>query len=62
MGNLGGKEAEAVPTHGRPYLLSLSLQPLGVEFFKRGKLVAVPTDTFYGLVSYPFNLAAVEEI
>ncbi len=36
MGNLGGKQAEAVPTHGRPYSLSLSLPPLGIEFFKRG--------------------------
>jgi len=36
MGNLGGKQAEAVPTHGRPYSLALSLPPLGIEFFKRG--------------------------
>ena len=35
-GNLGGKEAEAVPAHGRPYSLSLTLPPLGIEFFKRG--------------------------
>jgi 1,4-alpha-glucan branching enzyme len=36
MGNLGGKDAEAVPTHGRPYSISLSLPPLGIEFFRRG--------------------------
>ncbi len=35
MGNLGGKEADAVSTHGRPYSLSLSLPPLGIEFFRR---------------------------
>ena len=29
---------------------------------KRGQVVAVPTDTFYGLAADPFNLAAVEEI
>jgi len=32
------------------------------EFIKRGRVVAVPTDTFYGLAADPFNLAAVEEI
>ena len=36
VGNLGGKETEAIPTHGRPYSLSLTLPPLGIEFFKRG--------------------------
>ena len=33
-----------------------------VDFIKRGQVVAVPTDTFYGLAADPFNLAAVEEI
>src|SRR5216684_1580789 len=32
------------------------------EFIKRGRVVGVPTDTFYGLAADPFNLAAVEEI
>jgi L-threonylcarbamoyladenylate synthase len=32
------------------------------EFIKRGLVVGVPTDTFYGLAADPFNLAAVEEI
>jgi L-threonylcarbamoyladenylate synthase len=32
------------------------------DFIKRGQVVGVPTDTFYGLGADPFNLAAVEEI
>jgi len=32
------------------------------ELIRRGQVVAVPTDTFYGLAADPFNLAAVEEI
>lgn len=32
------------------------------EFIRRGEVVGVPTDTFYGLAADPFNLAAVEEI
>jgi L-threonylcarbamoyladenylate synthase len=31
-------------------------------FLSRGSVVAVPTDTFYGLAADPFNLAAVDEI
>jgi 1,4-alpha-glucan branching enzyme len=34
QGNLGGKQAEAMPTHGRPHSVSLSLPPLGVVFLK----------------------------
>ena len=34
IGNLGGVSAEAVPTHGRPYSLRLSLPPLAALFFK----------------------------
>ncbi len=33
-----------------------------VQLILRGKVVAVPTDTFYGLSADPFNLAAVSEI
>jgi len=33
-GNLGGLEASPVPSHGKPYSLSLTLPPLGVLFFK----------------------------
>ncbi len=29
-------------------------------FIKRGQVVGVPTDTFYGLAADPFNLAAIE--
>jgi tRNA threonylcarbamoyl adenosine modification protein (Sua5/YciO/YrdC/YwlC family) len=32
------------------------------ELIAGGRVVAVPTDTFYGLAADPFNLAAVEEI
>src|SRR5207302_9370754 len=31
-------------------------------FLSRGSVIAIPTDTFYGLAADPFNLAAVEEI
>ena len=31
-------------------------------FIRRGELVAVPTDTFYGIAADPFNLAAVRHI
>jgi L-threonylcarbamoyladenylate synthase len=32
------------------------------EYIQRGELVAIPTDTFYGIAADPFNLAAVERI
>jgi L-threonylcarbamoyladenylate synthase len=32
------------------------------QFITRGKVVAIPTDTFYGLAADPFNLSAVEQI
>jgi len=32
------------------------------ELIRRGELVAIPTDTFYGIAADPFNLAAVEQI
>ena len=32
------------------------------ELITRGRVVGIPTDTFYGLAADPFNLAAVEEI
>jgi tRNA threonylcarbamoyl adenosine modification protein (Sua5/YciO/YrdC/YwlC family) len=32
------------------------------EFIRRGQVVGVATDTFYGLAADPFNLAAIEEI
>ncbi len=35
IGNLGGKEAENIPMHGRRYSLSLTLPPLGVLYLKK---------------------------
>jgi 1,4-alpha-glucan branching enzyme len=35
LGNGGGRQAESVPTHGRPYSLPLTLPPLAAVFFKR---------------------------
>jgi len=32
------------------------------ELISRGRVVGVPTDTFYGLAADPYNLAAIEEI
>jgi tRNA threonylcarbamoyl adenosine modification protein (Sua5/YciO/YrdC/YwlC family) len=32
------------------------------SFLKRGEVIGLPTDTFYGLAADPFNLAAVERI
>jgi tRNA threonylcarbamoyl adenosine modification protein (Sua5/YciO/YrdC/YwlC family) len=32
------------------------------SFIKRGEVIGLPTDTFYGLATDPFNLAAVERI
>ena len=37
MGNLGGKETEEIPCHGRPWSLDFTLPPLGAVFFKQGK-------------------------
>lgn len=34
MGNLGSKEAENIPMHGRPYSINLILPPLSVSIFK----------------------------
>jgi len=34
MGNLGGVQAEEIPTHGRPFSLKLTLPPLAALFFK----------------------------
>jgi 1,4-alpha-glucan branching enzyme len=35
-GNMGGIEADAVPFHGRPYSLNLTVPPLGAIFLKGG--------------------------
>jgi 1,4-alpha-glucan branching enzyme len=34
LGNLGGVQAEEIPTHGRPFALKLTLPPLAALFFK----------------------------
>ncbi|MDR7435714.1 MAG: 1,4-alpha-glucan branching protein GlgB [Armatimonadota bacterium] len=34
QGNLGGREADPIPFHGRPYSLALTLPPLGCLFLK----------------------------
>ena len=36
-GNLGGVEADAIPFHGRPYSLNLTVPPLGAIFLKSDK-------------------------
>jgi 1,4-alpha-glucan branching enzyme len=35
QGNLGGVDAGPVPSHGRPYLLTITVPPLGMVVFKR---------------------------
>jgi len=35
LGNCGGVRAEAIPSHGRPYSLRLTVPPLSVTVFKR---------------------------
>jgi len=35
QGNLGGVNAELLPTHGHPWALTLTLPPLGATFFRR---------------------------
>jgi len=37
MGNLGGKETEETPCHGRPWSLDLTLPPLGAVFLKKAE-------------------------
>jgi 1,4-alpha-glucan branching enzyme len=34
MGNGGGVTAQAIPQHGRPFSLELTLPPLGAVFFR----------------------------
>ena len=34
QGNLGGVEAQAVPSHGYPYSIAINVPPLGAVFFK----------------------------
>src|SRR6202050_2134545 len=32
------------------------------SFIRRGRVIGIPTDTFYGLSADPFNLAAIERV
>jgi 1,4-alpha-glucan branching enzyme len=34
LGNKGGLEAEAIPIHGRPFSLNLTMPPLAAVYFK----------------------------
>lgn len=45
------------PENPDPYAIRYA-----AEFIRRGELVAIPTDTFYGIAADPFNLAAVDQI
>jgi L-threonylcarbamoyladenylate synthase len=57
--SLGGPMAEIlkIENSSLEYVLEYA-----VRLILRGKVVAFPTDTFYGLGADPFNLAAVSEI
>ena len=39
-----------------------NIMAYAADLIRRGQVVGVPTDTFYGLAADPFNLAAIEEI
>ena len=55
----GGKMAEILKLENSSFDYVLEY---AVNLILRGKVVAFPTDTFYGLGADPFNLAAVSEI
>ena len=39
-----------------------SVVEYAASFIKRGRVIGIPTDTFYGLSADPFNLAAIERV
>src|ERR1700676_3796993 len=39
-----------------------SVVDYAASFIKRGRVIGIPTDTFYGLSADPFNLAAIERV
>lgn len=39
-----------------------SVVDYAASFVKRGRVIGIPTDTFYGLSADPFNLAAIERV
>jgi L-threonylcarbamoyladenylate synthase len=65
-------ERRARPTESEPLPVEvLKISPTAPEhesieyaagFLKRGEVVAVPTDTFYGLSVDPFNLSSIEAV
>ncbi len=67
--NPEGEPAEKRSTNLSAELLKVSPETpdpaalrYAAAFIRRGELVAVPTDTFYGIAADPFNLAAVGHI
>lgn len=48
--------------HINPEKPEQDLLRYAAEKLTRGNVVAIPTDTLYGLAADPFNLAAVDEI
>jgi L-threonylcarbamoyladenylate synthase len=45
------------PSHPEPERIARA-----AEMIRRGQVIAIPTDTFYGLAANPFDLAAVETV
>ena len=45
-----------------PEAPDLAVIRYAANLIRRGELVAIPTDTFYGIAADPFNLAAVDQI
>jgi len=43
------------PTNPEPEVVEYA-----ADFIKRGRVIGIPTDTFYGLSADPFNLSAIE--
>jgi L-threonylcarbamoyladenylate synthase len=70
----GEAQADKIPTSPKVKKLPAELLRVNAQnpeaevlryaasFLSRGSVVAIPTDTFYGLAADPFNLAAVDEI
>ena len=57
VANLSAELLKISPENPDPVALRYA-----ADFICRGELVAIPTDTFYGIAADPFNLAAVDQI
>ena len=57
--SFGGPMAEILKLENNPLAYVLEY---AVRLILCGKVVAIPTDTIYGLAADPFNLAAISEI